>query len=229
MAGLQKQVQAKESFREAGQAMATAQLEQMKLQFAKFKEGLEEYARKHRKEINRNPLLRSQFQQMCTSIGVDPLLSAKGFWADLLGVGDFYYELGVQVVETCLLARERTGGLVDFASVKERIGRLRGNSITDDDLVRAVGTLKPLDSGFAIVTVGQRKLIQSVPKELSQDHHLLLEAAERNAGKLLQLDWPAERFGRALKSLIEEGLVWVDLQATQPEYWFPCFFPRLAT
>jgi hypothetical protein len=29
--------------------------------------------------------------------GVDPLASNKGFWAQLLGVGDFYYELAVQV------------------------------------------------------------------------------------------------------------------------------------
>ena len=27
------------------------------------------------------------------------MASSKGFWAQLLGVGDFYYELGVQIVE----------------------------------------------------------------------------------------------------------------------------------
>lgn len=26
----------------------------------------------------------------------------KGFWAQMLGFGDFYYELGVQIVEVCL-------------------------------------------------------------------------------------------------------------------------------
>ena len=36
---------------------------------------------------------------MCARIGVDPLASSKGFWAQLLGVGDFYYELGVQIIE----------------------------------------------------------------------------------------------------------------------------------
>ena len=38
-------------------------------------------------------------QDMCASIGVDPLASGKGFWSEMLGVGDFYYELGVQIVE----------------------------------------------------------------------------------------------------------------------------------
>lgn len=28
---------------------------------------------------------------------MDPLASNKGFWAQVLGVGDFYYELAVQV------------------------------------------------------------------------------------------------------------------------------------
>lgn len=59
---------------------------------------------------------------MCNSIGVDPLActwngsdyccyfclklprltAKKGFWAQMLGFGDFYYELGVQIVEVCL-------------------------------------------------------------------------------------------------------------------------------
>lgn len=34
---------------------------------------------------------------MCANVGVDPLASNKGAWAQLLGFGDFYYELGVQV------------------------------------------------------------------------------------------------------------------------------------
>ena len=32
---------------------------------------------------------------MCKSVGVDPLSSNKGFWVDVLGVGDFYYEIAV--------------------------------------------------------------------------------------------------------------------------------------
>lgn len=30
------------------------------------------------------------------------LAANKGFWAQMLGFGDFYYELGVQIVEVCL-------------------------------------------------------------------------------------------------------------------------------
>jgi ESCRT-II complex subunit VPS22 len=75
-----------------------------------FKEKLEVFARKHKSEINRNPQFRRQFSKMCEKIGVDPLASNKGFWAELLGVGDFYYELSVQVIDACLSTREQNGG-----------------------------------------------------------------------------------------------------------------------
>lgn len=45
-------------------------------------------------DIRKNPTFRAQFHEMCSKVGVDPLASNKGFWAELLGIGDFYYELG---------------------------------------------------------------------------------------------------------------------------------------
>ena len=45
-------------------------------------------------DIHKNPTCSSQFHEMCAKVGVDPLASYKGFWAELLGIGDFYYELG---------------------------------------------------------------------------------------------------------------------------------------
>lgn len=45
-------------------------------------------------DIKKNAEFRGHFQQMCATIGVDPLASSKGFWSEMLGVGDYYYELG---------------------------------------------------------------------------------------------------------------------------------------
>ena len=70
-----------------------------------------------RSEIRQDPIFRAQFHTMCSNIGVDPLASNKGMWAQLLGFGDFYYELGVQVVEGCLSTRPMNGGLVDLAAL----------------------------------------------------------------------------------------------------------------
>ena len=38
------------------------------------------------------------------------LVAGKGFWAEMLGVGDFYYELGVKIIEVCLATSHRNGG-----------------------------------------------------------------------------------------------------------------------
>lgn len=40
-----------------------------------------------------------------------PLKAGKGFWSEMLGVGDFYYELGVQIIEVCLALKHRNGGM----------------------------------------------------------------------------------------------------------------------
>ncbi len=80
----------------------------MNKQMIDFKSHLETFAVKYKKEITLNPVFRNQFLKMCKEIGVDPLscnyftilyklrVAKKGFWVDVLGVGDFYYELAVK-------------------------------------------------------------------------------------------------------------------------------------
>lgn len=182
ISGLQRQQQANESYKETGQALASAQIAQLTTQFTSFKQHLSNFAQKHKKEITKDPLLRAHFQKMCAEIGVDPLASSKGFWAEMLGVGDFYYELAVQAVEVCMGMRAETGGLVDLEIVKARISKMRSTkdkniSITDDDVHRAIETLRPLSSGYQIITMGKRKMVQSVPREMSDDQSILINAA----------------------------------------------------
>ena len=50
---------------------------------------LTEYARNNQHVIQNDPAFRQQFLQMCAPLGVDPLVSPKGFWAKTLGVGTF--------------------------------------------------------------------------------------------------------------------------------------------
>jgi ESCRT-II complex subunit VPS22 len=56
----------------------------MKEKMELLKKSLEEFAKKHKNEINKNPEFRHHFHQMCIKCGVDPLSSHKGFWADLV-------------------------------------------------------------------------------------------------------------------------------------------------
>jgi ESCRT-II complex subunit VPS22 len=176
-----------------------------------FKTNLQEFAQKHRKDIRKNPTFRAHFQHMCTKIGVDPLACTymildicdsnlvafffffikanKGFWADLLGVGDFYYELGIQIIEACITSRTSDGGLTELNEVMRRVQTMRGAStkksqqqslqqISEDDIVRAIKTMKPLSGGYEVLQIGNRKLVRSVPKELDKDQSALLLLAQ---------------------------------------------------
>ena len=80
-----------------GAAAAESEAAHVASKLAQFKSSLECFALKYRADIARDPAFRAQFQVMCASTGVDPLASNKGFWTELLGFGDFYYELAVQI------------------------------------------------------------------------------------------------------------------------------------
>lgn len=111
-----------------GSALTADRMEHVESQIAAFEANLAEFARKYRTEINKNPEFRRAFARMTTSIGVDPLASSKGFWGKMLGVGDFYYELGVQIVDVCFSTRASNGGLISLSELTVRLSRMRGGA-----------------------------------------------------------------------------------------------------
>jgi ESCRT-II complex subunit VPS22 len=44
----------------------------------------------------------------------------------MLGFGDFYYELGVQIIEVCMATSHKTGGLMELGDLRDRLIRSRG-------------------------------------------------------------------------------------------------------
>ncbi|XP_001641092.2 vacuolar-sorting protein SNF8 isoform X1 [Nematostella vectensis] len=224
---------AKAKYAEKGTEIADIQLSQMGKQLDSFKNYLEDFASKHKSDIKKNPEFRGHFQKMCARIGVDPLASSKGFWAELLGVGDFYYELGVQIVEICMAMRPKNGGLMTLDSLHKAIlkSSKARQDVTEDDLERAIKKLHALGSGFQVIVAGNRRLVQSVPGELSMDHTDALKLAQGKGFTSVtalkrDLGWDEERACRALNHLVHEELAWVDDQeGTERHFWFPTLFP----
>ncbi|EYC20391.1 hypothetical protein Y032_0022g600 [Ancylostoma ceylanicum] len=222
-------------FNAKGEQMASEQLQMFSKQLEEFIMRLEQFAHRHRDEIRKNSQFRRHFQEMCASVGVDPLASGKGFWAEKLGVGDFYYELAVQIVEVCLSTNHINGGIMTVEEIRNRLmrsrSRTRKETITTDDILRSVDKLKVLGGGFELVPLGGgRFLVQSVPGELSMDHSRVLQLAEDAAyvTKELIIDrlrWDEPRAQAVLDHLVKEGLAWVDEQATDTvQYWVPSLF-----
>ncbi|XP_050399457.1 vacuolar-sorting protein SNF8-like [Patella vulgata] len=221
---------AQAKYKDKGTEIAEDKFAQMTQQMDTFKTNLEDFARKHKDDIKKDPEFRLQFQEMCASIGVDPLASSKGFWAEMLGVGDFYYELAIQIVEVCIATSPKNGGLINIEELRERVEHARGRNsqnISIDDLYRAIRKLKILGSGFTVISMGSSALVQSVPGELSMDHTKILQQAQKN-GFISQVDltqnfkWEVERACRALEFMVKQGLAWVDDQDSNGrKYWFP--------
>mmetsp|Transcript_29308 Transcript_29308/g.49293 ORF Transcript_29308/g.49293 Transcript_29308/m.49293 type:complete len:245 (-) Transcript_29308:144-878(-) len=233
IAGLQQQNQQRAQFKAVGDVIASDQLKNMQGQLAQFRQSLEEFASKHKSQINKNPEFRLQFHKMCAAVGVDPLASGKGFWAEVLGVGDFYYELGVQIIQLCLATRTANGGLMELNELCKLLSKVRSRSaqsISQDDVERSIRKLKVLGSGFDILTVGNKHLVRSVPIEVNTDHTSVLVLAQSRKGCVTksevekELSWGQERTELALGFLLQEGMAWIDSQASEVEYWFPCLF-----
>lgn len=186
---------------------------------------------------------------MCNAIGVDPLLAsnnnkgksgardeAGSMWAQMLGgsVNDWYFELAVRVVEVCRETRAEDGGMVSVGEVARRVQKGRSNvavggsleEVSDDDVVRAVKSLEPLGGGFALVKLGTKQMIRSVPRELNTDQATVLEAVQvlgYVTAEMLQVNvsWGRQRVMTVIDDLVAESLVWVDEQAEETEYWTP--------
>ncbi|CAG0893002.1 unnamed protein product [Darwinula stevensoni] len=178
-----------------------------------FREKLQSYASRYKNEIRKDPQFRRQFQEMCSSIGVDPLASSK----------------------VCMATSHRNGGLISLEELRERVLVSRGGKKQyHDDLMRAIKKLRVLGTGFTLIPSGNRYLVQSVPMELSMDHTQVLNVAEGSTlGCVTREDlekglgWTRERAERALRDMVREGMAWVDEHDLRlPSYWFPALFPQ---
>ena len=154
IAGIQQRRDKTVALRTVGEDLEQQNLETMRKQLAKFRASLEAFALKHKAEIRRDPAFRAQFHKMCANCGVDPLASNKGFWAEILGFGDFYYELGVQIVEACLATRPQNGGLCELDQLMTMVLARRGGAaqpVSEDDVLRAIDRLAVLGGGWRVM------------------------------------------------------------------------------
>lgn len=284
LAALDRSAHSSAQYSSLGDALTTAQLDGLRSQLDTFASALRTFATNHRADIRKDPEFRHAFQRMCASIGVDPLgASARptgggrgvgklaGMWNDLLGLGDWQYELGVQIIDVCVSTRHLNGGFIEMAELIRAVTTLRtGRSdvaptrdrkggggagkedpgaITEEDIVRSIKTLKPLGCGYEVLTIGSRRMVRSVPRELDTDQAVIFALlaspapSERDSlglafvteqallaprpqlvasglGPAGKPAWSAERARAVLDDmLLREGLLWVDEGAHPNRYY----------
>jgi ESCRT-II complex subunit VPS22 len=247
LAALQRQQESLKSFDVLSNQLSASQVENLHAHLDQFRAALTHFATHHRADIRRDPRFRRAFQQMCASIGVDPLAGPRrgGWWEEALGLGDWQSELGVQIVDVCVSTRERNGGLIELAELVRILSRLRGldgrsngggDAITEEDVVRSIQALKVLGAGYEVLEFGSegagRKMVRSVPKELDADQMVVLAVAAEQRGRVdeemlvRRNAWTVERARTVLQNmLLQDGTCWLDEQ-DGPEgmgraYWIP--------
>jgi ESCRT-II complex subunit VPS22 len=228
IAGIKQAQEHKQAMREVGDAMHKKSRDQMRAQLEVFTTQLETFAFKHKGDIQRDPIFRARFHEMCNKLGVDPLTSQKGIWSQILGLGEFYYELGVRIIQVCFRTRHLNGGFIALPELLRAVRKRRTveqNEISEEDIERAVSKLAILGSGFKIVDIGSARMVRSVPVELSVDHTTALGLC-RKTGVLShaivhqQLTWDNQRIANTLQYLLEQQLAWLDTQGEGgPHYW----------
>jgi len=126
LAGLLAEKKRREKMQSLATKIEEDNIEHMTKQLKVFQENLQKFAAKHKDRINQNPHFRHQFQQLCAKTGVDPLASHQGFWAQMLGLGNFYYELAIQMIQLCLALRDDNGGLIELKELHHQLQNRRG-------------------------------------------------------------------------------------------------------
>ncbi|KAF3033659.1 hypothetical protein E8E11_002387 [Didymella keratinophila] len=236
-----------------GAKLRSSTASSLETQLSVFQSLVHNFALTHSKDIRANPAFRAEFARMCTALNIDFLASsyhkdgnnsskglAKGgkggesIWASLLGgsVNDFYFNLGVTIVDICRSTRAENGGLISLSDLRAHIsrGRAIGSSMTvsDADIEHAVRALEPLGGAYSITSIGHSKLVRSVPKELNTDQATVLEACQvlgyvTVSMLCVNLGWGRPRAVAVVEDLLAESLVWVDAAAGEREYWSSAF------
>ncbi|KAI0337399.1 winged helix DNA-binding domain-containing protein [Trametopsis cervina] len=236
LAAFERQQQSQRSFAELSHAISQGQVQHLHAQLAQFRAALVHFASTHRESIRKDPAFRLAFQRMCSTIGVDPLAGPRkgGWWAEVLNLGDWQYELGVQIVDVCVSTRERNGGLIELGELVRLVSKLRGvdeGAVTEEDVVRSIRTLRPLGAGYEVLDVGGgKKMVRSVVKELDADQAVVLAVAQEEGGRVSEgllvarKGWAPDRAKAALENmLLRDGLCWIDEQdeVNGVAYWVP--------
>ncbi|KAF8840839.1 winged helix DNA-binding domain-containing protein [Paxillus ammoniavirescens] len=234
LAAFERQQESQRSFATLSSELSKAQVDHLQSQLTQFRTALAHFAKTHRKSIRSDPKFRHAFQQMCSSIGVDPLAGPRegGWWAEMVGMGDWQYELGVQIVDVCVSTREQNGGVIGMGELVRMVSKLRGveSGITEEDVIRSIKTLEPLGAGYEVMDVGGKKMVRSVVKELDEDQGIILAEAQVEGGRIVEemlvtrRGWTFERARAGLENMVmRDGLCWVDDQDEEHgrAYWVP--------
>lgn len=202
-----------------------------------FNLGLSELAKNHKDEIRRDKEWQKDFFSLCYTVGVDPLSSSKGFWADIFGSGDYYKHLTVSIINICIKTQIENGGLIPFNDLINYLrDTMNNNNINGDDIKRCIIQIQNLSPEYQVVNINNTEMLYSVPKELSSHQKTILSYLSNknkpiienyvNVNIVMNLCKTNRELAKSiLQNMLEDNLLWVDKQGGSDEiYYSPSFY-----
>lgn len=176
--------------------------------------------------LKSDPQFRAEFNMMCLKLGVDPLQSRKGLWAEL---GEFYRELSIKVVDACRDLKNGNSGIIPIELIVKHV-EASTPDVNENDIKLALNTLLPLGSFYQHIELRGKGYVKITTMELAENDNVMkvLQMADEN-GKIRTSGSPVERdeFETAIASLMNEGLVWIDRRTgrSRAHYYVSAMFP----
>ncbi|WPT13245.1 Vacuolar protein sorting-associated protein 22-like protein 1 [Picochlorum sp. SENEW3] len=212
---------------------------QLDVHVQEFRKGLEGFARRYGRDMDKDTTLQQTFYKLCARVGLDPVLMAQSASVESASGGNrkqYLYSVGVAVLDVCAARRDFDGGLCDIDVLVDRIQERGGSSLRDErksvvrkDILAAVEELAVLGHGICVLNFDGKDYVKSAPTELSMDCTRLLELFHTWEGRFTRreamdaLQWTEQRVADGLSALAREGLVLIDDpgEAMPRLYWCP--------
>jgi ESCRT-II complex subunit VPS22 len=124
-----------------------------------------------------------------------------------------------------MATRPVNGGIMSLSELCDGLRKVRarsgGQTISHEDVKRAIQKLAVLGGGYRVVLLGGQRYVMSVPSELSPDSTMVLQACAAQHQHFVtvpwltaNLRWDESRARSACQTLLTDGLAWQDGQAT---------------
>ncbi len=205
-------------------------------QVKELKEHLKKLEKKWGKEIKKNKEYYQQIIEIRRSLGLPEEIGVYE-WKEKASIkekifgGEFYDQLGIELLEIGKKLSSETGGIMSLAELMIRINKARpGKVVGATDISKALDSLVKSKVIPPIKTLSNGvKIVEFIPANLTEDHEVVLNLASRHGyitieDLILKTGWSLERANRVLQELVEKGIAIKDTEYMEgTKYWFPGF------
>lgn len=224
--------QQKHKYESLGQQLLKQRRDALETQLESFQSALITFKQQYDKELSSNPQIRTQFNQICRSFGVDPLVASSSIHGSKMEEEEKYNQLALKIIEICKITKKLNGGIILVHDVMTLINTDTSFmndlkvTITEKDVMKTLDRLQSLGNELQLLVIGNKNYVKSIAEDLNPDQNVILSTTDvigYVTVKILRdnFQWTVIRCRSNLDDLVSNGMLWLDTQAEDGEkkYW----------